>query len=365
MLNIIKKIIKEELQSNVIYLNFNYDDNEELEEYNIDEYDVETQTINIAKQNNLNILRNKNLKGFLFDTSNNKIVGALWTSDDNDSFSFDIAMDKQYQGMKLSHLLIKNAINEYNIQSDYGNINLPMKVDVINPLLANILKTKYNFKVVKKISNDRVIMALKKNLNEQEDYKGSHTAPSKDQGYASMDDLYNAYGHDIYTPNALRYYGEGYSYDNLAIAIMQSARNKPNKLIKIYRAVPDFNYEIKQKIKELLKINQYYDKFNFFPTKNYIIDNLKDKYPIDKYSYDMQTELILQDIFKQINELKNKIKNIKPTINNGDWVTLLPQYAKSHGKAHLNNKFKILSKIVPAATLYTDGNSIHEWGYNP
>ena len=155
-----KKKLNEDLQSNVIFLPYSDDYNEELEDYNIDEYDVEPQTLDIAKQNNLNILRDKNLKGFLFDTTNNKIVGALWTSDDNNSFSFDIAIDKQYQGLKLSHLLIKNAIEEYNAQSDYGNFNLPMKVDVINPMLANILKTKYNFRVVKKISNDRVIMSL-------------------------------------------------------------------------------------------------------------------------------------------------------------------------------------------------------------
>jgi hypothetical protein len=166
-----KKKLNENLQSNVIFLPYSDDYNEELEDYNIDEYDVEQQTLDIAKENNLNILRDKNLKGFLFDTTNNKIVGALWTSDDNNSFSFDIAIDKQYQGLKLSHLLIKNAIEEYQIQSDYGNFNLPMEVDVINPMLANILKTKYNFRVIKRITNDRVIMALKKNLKELFDYE--------------------------------------------------------------------------------------------------------------------------------------------------------------------------------------------------
>jgi len=166
-----KKKLNEDLQSNVIFLPYSNDYNEELEDYNIDEYDVEPQTLDIAKQNNLNILRDKNLKGFLFDTTNNKIVGALWTSDDNNTFSFDIAIDKQYQGLKLSHILIQNAIDEYNVQSDYGNFNLPMEVDVINPMLANILKTKYNFRVVKRITNDRVIMSIKKNLKELFDYE--------------------------------------------------------------------------------------------------------------------------------------------------------------------------------------------------
>jgi hypothetical protein len=145
---------------------------------------------------------------------------------------------------------------------------------------------------------------------------------------------------------------------------MQSARNKPNKPIKIYRAIPDFNKELKEKINELLKLNQYYDKFNFFPMNNNIIENIKDKYPLKKYSYNEQTKLILQDIYKQVNELKNQLENNKITINNGDWVTTTLQYAKSHGQSVLNNKYKVLTKTVPASTLYTDGNSIHEFGYN-
>jgi len=201
-------------------------------------------------------------------------------------------------------------------------------------------------------------------LEELEDYKGSHTAPTKEYG-SSMDNLSNIYPDDIYSDKAVRYYGDGYPYDRLAIAIMQSAKDKPNKLIKIYRAVPDLNFKINKQIKELLKINQYYDKFNFLPTNSSIVNYLQDKYPIDNYSYEKQIQLILSDVSNQVNELKNKLKNNKLTINNGDWVTITPQYAKEHGQAHLDNKYKLVSKTVPASTLYTDGNSIHEWGYNP
>jgi hypothetical protein len=157
--NIIKKAIFEQLQSNITYYNFN----EDFDDRDFDQEDAETQAQNIAKKSNMNILRNQNLKVVLFDSLTKKIVGALWTSDNNYYFSFDIAIDKDYQGLKLSHILIKNAIKEYNILTDYGNYNIPMEVDVINPMLANILKTKYNFRVIKRISSDRVIMALKKN----------------------------------------------------------------------------------------------------------------------------------------------------------------------------------------------------------
>ena len=36
-----------------------------------------------------------------------------------------------------------------------------------------------------------------------------------------------------------------------------------------------------------------------------------------------------------------------------------------HGKDHLKNKFKIVTKTVKAKDLYTDGNSLSEWGYDP
>ena len=57
-------------------------------------------------------------------------------------------------------------------------------------------------------------------------------------------------------------------------------------------------------------------------------------------------------------------KDIKE-INPGDWVTINKKYAKYHGKNWLDNNFTVLSIKVPASEIYTDGNSIHEWGWNP
>tara|TARA_B110000908_G_scaffold172331_1_gene239099 strand:+ start:529 stop:1848 length:1320 start_codon:yes stop_codon:yes gene_type:complete len=51
-------------------------------------------------------------------------------------------------------------------------------------------------------------------------------------------------------------------------------------------------------------------------------------------------------------------------INNGDWVTINKEYAKRHGDNHLDGDFKILEKQVPARELFTDGNSLHEFGYD-
>ena len=52
-------------------------------------------------------------------------------------------------------------------------------------------------------------------------------------------------------------------------------------------------------------------------------------------------------------------------INKGDWVTLSKDYAKNHGEAVLDNNYKILSKKVKAKELWTNADSIHEFGYHP
>lgn len=52
-------------------------------------------------------------------------------------------------------------------------------------------------------------------------------------------------------------------------------------------------------------------------------------------------------------------------INPGDWVTPSLQYAKDHGENALNGSYVIKRKRAKAKDLFTDGNSIHEWGYDP
>ena len=55
----------------------------------------------------------------------------------------------------------------------------------------------------------------------------------------------------------------------------------------------------------------------------------------------------------------------KKALNVGDWVTLDRQYAKEHGEGALNNDYKIVKKTVKARDLYTNGDSIYEFGYDP
>jgi hypothetical protein len=52
-------------------------------------------------------------------------------------------------------------------------------------------------------------------------------------------------------------------------------------------------------------------------------------------------------------------------INAGDWVTLSKGYAKNHGESVLDNAYDILEQKVKAKELYTNADSIHEFGYQP
>lgn len=113
------------------------------------------------------------------------------------------------------------------------------------------------------------------------------------------------------------------------------------------------------------------------------LHDLTQIYPDDIYSnkaaqyyghYGQNNRMDIESI-RKIQSLRNKPKagvqiyravpkNVKE-INPGDWVTITRDYAKEHGESSLQGEYKILSKVVSAHKLYTDGNSIHEWGYHP
>jgi hypothetical protein len=130
------------------------------------------------------------------------------------------------------------------------------------------------------------------------DYSGEHRAPQRDFG-APLDNLKDVYPDDVYGPKGALYYGHasGDATDKAAIRIIQSARNKPDAPVKVFRAIP---------------------------------------------------------------------KGIQSNeINPGDWITTIKSYAVQHGEGPLGGDYKILEKTVPAGDLYTNGDSIFEFGYDP
>lgn len=54
-------------------------------------------------------------------------------------------------------------------------------------------------------------------------------------------------------------------------------------------------------------------------------------------------------------------------INPGDWVTPVKSYAEAHADGNLGQDVKshVISMQVPASQLYTDANSVLEWGWSP
>lgn len=145
------------------YLDVYECENEELEELGIDVCDLSNDVAVIARDGGVNILSDKNLVGVL-STDTYEPVGGLWISNHPDSFSFDIAIDKNHQRNGYSHTLINAALEEYKIQNEYyhdmNGTSLPMAIDVINPSLAQSLIKHYNFQVDRRVGPDRVIMSL-------------------------------------------------------------------------------------------------------------------------------------------------------------------------------------------------------------
>ena len=58
-------------------------------------------------------------------------------------------------------------------------------------------------------------------------------------------------------------------------------------------------------------------------------------------------------------------EGVSDEINPGDWVTLTKDYAEEHGQGPLKGDYKIIKKKVKASDIYTNADSIHEWGYDP
>ena len=116
------------------------------------------------------------------------------------------------------------------------------------------------------------------------------------------------------------------------------------------------------------------------PNKNYgsPLHNITGVYPEDVYENIMQyaSDLSQKEAANIILKYRNKpegkimvyraVPNDVNLINPGDWVAITRKYAEQHSKhpTDPNQDLKIISAVVFAKDLYTDGNSFEEWGYN-
>ena len=186
-------------------------------------------------------------------------------------------------------------------------------------------------------------------LSESDDYKGEHSSPCPESG-APLHNLNSVYPEDFHTNP--QHYSDGASYDRESTSVMQAAKGKPNMGIKIYRAVPKIMSH-QEKLDKNFKERRHILKHGTIPSG--VVTNLNKSQYFDKL-HDENAELEKNAPTTEPEKLK---------INKGDWVTASRSYAKDHGEANLNNNYRILSKTVKASELFSDGNSVHEYGYHP
>jgi hypothetical protein len=70
------------------------------------------------------------------------------------------------------------------------------------------------------------------------DYRMGHRPMTIEGGAARLDNAYEAFGEDIYGPNALRYFGGGDPRESGTVAALKRLRDNPDAEVTIYRGVP-------------------------------------------------------------------------------------------------------------------------------
>jgi hypothetical protein len=188
---------------------------------------------------------------------------------------------------------------------------------------------------------------------EDTSYRGSHTAPGPDFG-AQLHDLTGGgkmYPADIYSAKAVQYYGGGMPYDQKAMSIAQQYKDKPNAMVTIYRAVPKEKSN-SEKIADIERNMAAYMRRKTLPQDAHTTNGSQ------WYEWAHGERERLRNLADEPAEVTSKI-------NPGDWVTLTREYAKDHGESALKGKYKIISKKVKAKDIWTNADSIHEFGYHP
>jgi len=189
---------------------------------------------------------------------------------------------------------------------------------------------------------------------ESDDYRGSHQAADREGGCPMTDVTKNdIYPDDFYTSVGSTYYGDGRRTDYQVWAMIKRVHNKKWAQVKVYRAVPHKPTN-DERISQIEKEQAEMLKTGKLPMLAVT--------PLSQSQYYNKNYNELETLLKQD---ADEPPRPKLKINPGDWVTIFRPYASEHGRASLNNEYKILSKTVFARDLYTEGNSMYEWGWDP
>lgn len=216
------------------------------------------------------------------------------------------------------------------------------------------------------------LRTILKQLKEEYDYRGQHTAPDKESGCPAYDlTLNDVYPDDIYSSKAIQYYGTGEPTDRVIYSILSSCRNRPNMVLTVYRALPDPNYKSKNKLSDINNLISYVESYGFPPIESTLGKKIKIKGDrtelldiIDKFGSDFnyKKDSYLDYLYSERNKIRDS--STKPLqINPGDWVAITKKYADDHRAGEIG--WTTISKKVKAKEIYTNGDSWDEWGYDP
>lgn len=116
----------------------------------------------VFKDNEIRPNRNKDISDIAL--SDGTVIGAVasgWDINDNKAtFSFDIAINNNHQGMKIGTNLVKQALERYNNdKSAYKEMGYDTEIELeaINIKFGEYLVRQFGFEVIKRLS-DRLIL---------------------------------------------------------------------------------------------------------------------------------------------------------------------------------------------------------------
>lgn len=219
--------------------------------------------------------------------------------------------EKNVQKVKISDLTYTQGHTGWDREKAKAKLDDKEPINVLHHDGKHYVIDGHHRVMARRLLGHKDIDADVRSIKENDDYKGAHQAPGPGSG-APMHDLKGVYPDDFHGHNGFRYYSDtGNHYDRATHDRVASKKGKPDEMVWIHRAVPTEVHKAAMKQKD--------------------------------------------------------VAPIRHMIKRGDWVTPSKEYAKEHGESNLGGKgkYKIASMRVPAKHLYTDGNSIHEWGYHP
>lgn len=84
-----------------------------------------------------------------------------------------------------------------------------------------------------------IVPGVKGSSKAIETYGMTHRPMQEAGGASRLHDLTPSFGEDVYTKNALQFFGSGDPRESSVLRIMQNVRNNPDAVVTIYRGVPD------------------------------------------------------------------------------------------------------------------------------